>query len=112
MLIVLLSRICRTLLSHIEAILPWNKRTQLPRSLTETINLSAVWWPNMFLRDGFISDFPVDCLALRYKQIGHNCVWYSQLPDWVSTSNFTSQELKVVMLTHCTTLLRHFKGQT
>ena len=42
---------------------------------------------------------------------GHNCVWYNQLPSWVSNGGFTSSELTSIVQTHCSTLVGHYKGQ-
>ncbi|KAL7279304.1 hypothetical protein ACG7TL_007145 [Trametes sanguinea] len=42
---------------------------------------------------------------------GHNCVWYNQLPSWVSNGQFTAADLTDVIQTHCGTLVGHYKGQ-
>ena len=42
---------------------------------------------------------------------GHNCVWYSQLPDWVQNGTFTPAELAFVVERHCFTLVSHYRGQ-
>ncbi|OCH86749.1 endo-1,4-beta-xylanase [Obba rivulosa] len=42
---------------------------------------------------------------------GHNCVWYSQLPDWVAFGNFTFDELIAIVENHCGTLVGHYRGQ-
>ncbi|OBZ72074.1 Endo-1,4-beta-xylanase C [Grifola frondosa] len=42
---------------------------------------------------------------------GHNCVWYSQLPSWVTSDNFSAAQLTSVIQTHCGTLVGHYKGQ-
>ncbi|KAI0636064.1 endo-1,4-beta-xylanase C precursor [Trametes polyzona] len=42
---------------------------------------------------------------------GHNCVWYNQLPSWVSGGKFTAEDLTDVIQTHCGTLVSHYKGQ-
>jgi endo-1,4-beta-xylanase len=42
---------------------------------------------------------------------GHNCVWYSQLPSWVSSGSWTAATLQDVMQTHCTTVMSRYKGQ-
>ncbi|KAI0789869.1 glycoside hydrolase superfamily [Abortiporus biennis] len=42
---------------------------------------------------------------------GHNCVWYSQLPSWVSNSGFSAAELTSVIQNHCSTVVGHYKGQ-
>ena len=53
-------------------------------------------------------------LAKKNGQLlrGHNCVWYNQLPSWVSNSNFNSTTLTSVIQTHCSTVVGHYKGQT
>ncbi|EIM91462.1 endo-1,4-beta-xylanase A precursor [Stereum hirsutum FP-91666 SS1] len=43
---------------------------------------------------------------------GHNCVWYNQLPSWVSSGTLSASELESAMVNHCTTLLTHYKGGT
>ncbi|KAI0749695.1 endo-1,4-beta-xylanase C precursor [Daedaleopsis nitida] len=42
---------------------------------------------------------------------GHNCVWYSQLPSWVSNGQWTAADLTSVIQTHCSTIVSHYKGQ-
>ena len=42
---------------------------------------------------------------------GHNCVWYSQLPDWVANGTFTAPELAFIVERHCATLVGHYRGQ-
>ncbi|KAI0648974.1 endo-1,4-beta-xylanase C precursor [Trametes meyenii] len=42
---------------------------------------------------------------------GHNCVWYNQLPSWVSNGKFTAADLTDVIQTHCSTLVSRYKGQ-
>ncbi|PIL35441.1 hypothetical protein GSI_02168 [Ganoderma sinense ZZ0214-1] len=42
---------------------------------------------------------------------GHNCVWYNQLPSWVSSGQFTAADLTTVIQNHCGTLVGHYKGQ-
>ncbi|EIN11616.1 endo-1,4-beta-xylanase A precursor [Punctularia strigosozonata HHB-11173 SS5] len=41
---------------------------------------------------------------------GHNCVWYNQLPSWVSNSGFNAATLTSVIQTHCSTIVSHYKG--
>ncbi|KAI0262787.1 glycoside hydrolase superfamily [Gloeopeniophorella convolvens] len=58
-----------------------------------------------------------DQIATQAKQNGqlirgHNCVWYNQLPSWVSNGGFNASTLSSVVSTHCSTLVGHFKGQT
>ncbi|EJD00077.1 endo-1,4-beta xylanase [Fomitiporia mediterranea MF3/22] len=42
---------------------------------------------------------------------GHNCVWYNQLPSWVSSGNFNATELTSIVQTHCGTIVGHWAGQ-
>ncbi|KDQ57131.1 glycoside hydrolase family 10 protein [Jaapia argillacea MUCL 33604] len=42
---------------------------------------------------------------------GHNCVWYNQLPSWVTATNWTAAQLSSIVSTHCGTLVGHYKGQ-
>ena len=42
---------------------------------------------------------------------GHNCVWYNQLPSWVSNGQFTAAQLTTIIQNHCGTLVGHYKGQ-
>ncbi|EIN10037.1 endo-1,4-beta-xylanase C precursor [Punctularia strigosozonata HHB-11173 SS5] len=41
---------------------------------------------------------------------GHNCVWYNQLPSWVSGGSFTAAELTSIVQTHCSTIVSHWAG--
>ncbi|GAW01352.1 glycoside hydrolase family 10 protein [Lentinula edodes] len=51
--------------------------------------------------------------AKAHNQImrGHNCVWYNQLPSWVSNGGFTSAQLTSIIQNHCSTLVSHYKGE-
>lgn len=42
---------------------------------------------------------------------GHNCVWHSQLPSWVSDGGFDKKTLLQIVDTHCSTVVGHFKNQ-
>lgn len=42
---------------------------------------------------------------------GHNCVWYNQLPSWVSSGGFDNATLTSIVANHCGTLVGHYKGQ-
>ncbi|KAI0034221.1 beta-1,4-endoxylanase [Vararia minispora EC-137] len=42
---------------------------------------------------------------------GHNCVWYNQLPSWVSGGTFTAAELTSIVQTHCSTIVGHWAGE-
>ncbi|KAJ3995450.1 endo-1,4-B-xylanase A [Lentinula boryana] len=51
--------------------------------------------------------------ATAHGQImrGHNCVWYNQLPSWVSNGGFTAAQLTSIIQNHCGTLVSHYKGK-
>ncbi|KAJ6538331.1 endo-1,4-beta-xylanase A precursor [Mycena vulgaris] len=42
---------------------------------------------------------------------GHNCVWYNQLPAWVTAENFNATTLQSILQTHCSTVVRRYAGQ-
>ncbi|KZT04620.1 glycoside hydrolase family 10 protein [Laetiporus sulphureus 93-53] len=57
-----------------------------------------------------------DTIAALAKQYGmylrgHNCVWYEQLPDWVTDNDYNATGLTAVIQTHVSTLVGHYKGQ-
>ncbi|KAJ3919063.1 endo-1,4-beta-xylanase C precursor [Lentinula edodes] len=41
---------------------------------------------------------------------GHNCVWYNQLPSWVTSGSWTNATLTAAVQNHCSTLVSHYKG--
>ncbi|KAK4153786.1 glycoside hydrolase superfamily [Chaetomidium leptoderma] len=41
----------------------------------------------------------------------HTMVWYSQLPNWVSSGSWTKATLTSVMETHINNVMGHYKGQ-
>ncbi|KAL4243794.1 Endo-1,4-beta-xylanase A [Abortiporus biennis] len=51
-------------------------------------------------------------LAKKNGQLlrGHNCVWYSQLPSWVSNGGFNAATLTSIIQTHCSTVVGRYKG--
>ncbi|EGN91911.1 glycoside hydrolase family 10 protein [Serpula lacrymans var. lacrymans S7.3] len=42
---------------------------------------------------------------------GHNLVWYSQLPAWVTATAWTADELTSIIQTHVTTEVSHYVGK-
>ena len=44
------------------------------------------------------------------RELGHNCVWHSQLAPWVTAGNFSAPELSSIITKHCGTLVRHYRG--
>ncbi|CCM00685.1 uncharacterized protein FIBRA_02724 [Fibroporia radiculosa] len=51
-------------------------------------------------------------LAFRNGMIlrGHNCVWYDELPAWVTANNYNASELAYIVANHCGTLVGHYRG--
>jgi endo-1,4-beta-xylanase len=44
------------------------------------------------------------------KVRGHTLVWHSQLPAWLTSGNFTNDQLKALLHKHITDEVSHFKG--
>jgi GH35 family endo-1,4-beta-xylanase len=42
---------------------------------------------------------------------GHNCVWYNQLPSWVTSGNFDATELSSIVVNHCSTIVGYWAGK-
>ncbi|NJP47367.1 endo-1,4-beta-xylanase [Actinacidiphila epipremni] len=42
---------------------------------------------------------------------GHTLVWYNQLPSWVTSGDFTADQLRQVLHDHITSEVKHFKGK-
>jgi endo-1,4-beta-xylanase len=38
-------------------------------------------------------------------------VWYNQLPDWVTSTNWTADALRSVIVNHITNVVEHYKGK-
>ncbi|KAJ7690042.1 glycoside hydrolase superfamily [Mycena olivaceomarginata] len=55
----------------------------------------------------------IAALAKKNGQLlrGHNCVWYNQLPSWVSSGGFNATTLTSILQTHCSTVVKHYAGQ-
>ncbi|MER6571095.1 endo-1,4-beta-xylanase [Streptomyces sp. NPDC001093] len=45
------------------------------------------------------------------KVRAHTLVWHSQLPDWLTSRQWTASELRAVLKKHITTEVRHYRGQ-
>ncbi|MEU1706705.1 endo-1,4-beta-xylanase [Streptomyces sp. NPDC005706] len=52
-------------------------------------------------------------LARRHHQRvrAHTLVWHSQLPDWLTSKEWTAGELRAVLKKHITTEVRHYRGK-
>ena len=42
---------------------------------------------------------------------GHNLVWHSQLPNWLTSGSFSDSALHDIMIKHVTDEVTHFKGE-
>ncbi|KAG6850380.1 hypothetical protein H0H93_013935 [Arthromyces matolae] len=42
---------------------------------------------------------------------GHNCVWYNQLPSWLTSGTWDAKTLASIVEEHCHTLVNHYKGK-
>ncbi|PPQ72541.1 hypothetical protein CVT26_004019 [Gymnopilus dilepis] len=42
---------------------------------------------------------------------GHNCVWYNQLPSWVTSTNWDNATLLEVVANHCAVIVANWAGQ-
>ncbi|MDN3264187.1 endo-1,4-beta-xylanase [Streptomyces sp. CSDS2] len=45
------------------------------------------------------------------KVRGHVLVWHSQLPSWLTSGDFTADQLREILHRHITDTVRHFKGR-
>jgi endo-1,4-beta-xylanase len=45
------------------------------------------------------------------KVRAHTLVWHSQLPDWLTSRQWTASELRAVLKNHITTEVRHYRGK-
>ncbi|WBO67658.1 endo-1,4-beta-xylanase [Streptomyces camelliae] len=45
------------------------------------------------------------------KVRAHTLVWHSQLPDWLTSRQWTATELRAVLKKHITTEVRHYRGK-
>lgn len=49
--------------------------------------------------------------ANHQKVRGHTLVWHSQLPDWITSREWTAAELRPVLKKHIQTEVRHYRGK-
>jgi endo-1,4-beta-xylanase len=50
-------------------------------------------------------------IANGMKMRGHNLVWYQGLPSWLTSGNFTSDQVTIILQNHINTVVGHYKGQ-
>lgn len=57
-------------------------------------------------------DAVVNFAQPRYMQVrGHNLVWHSQLPGWLTSGSFSNTDLHSILVKHVTDEVTHFKGK-
>ncbi|MFM9373160.1 endo-1,4-beta-xylanase [Streptomyces sp. Da 82-17] len=42
---------------------------------------------------------------------GHTLLWHQQLPDWLTSGNWTADELRSLLKNHITNVVTHYKGK-
>ncbi|MEU9559022.1 endo-1,4-beta-xylanase [Streptomyces fumanus] len=66
--------------------------------------------PGVF--DWTAGDEIVDLARANHQKVrGHTLVWHSQLPDWVTSREWTAAELRAVLKRHIQTEVRHYRGK-
>jgi endo-1,4-beta-xylanase len=73
-------------------------------------------WASIEATRGVFTYGPADAevqFAQRHNQLvrGHNLVWDSQLPNWVTTGNFTNAQLADILHLHIIEEVTHFRGE-
>ncbi|PEC51944.1 endo-1,4-beta-xylanase [Bacillus sp. AFS096315] len=61
-----------------------------------------------FILPDYIVDF---AMKNNQKVRGHTLVWQNGLPDWINYSNYTRDQLKVILKNHIQTVVGHYKGK-
>ncbi|MFC9631241.1 endo-1,4-beta-xylanase [Streptomyces mirabilis] len=49
--------------------------------------------------------------AKGLKVRGHNLLWHSQLPSWLTSGTWTADELRSILKNHITNVVKHYKGK-
>jgi len=73
-------------------------------------------WASIEAQRGVFTFGPADAevqFAEQHHQLvrGHNLVWNSQLPDWLTSGSFTNAQLADLLKQHIFTEMRHFRGK-
>jgi len=73
-------------------------------------------WGPLEPERGVFNFAPADAevqFALQHHQLvrGHNLVWHSQLPDWLTSGSFTNAQLSSLLKQHIFTEVGHFRGK-
>ncbi|MFC8536147.1 endo-1,4-beta-xylanase [Streptomyces sp. NPDC057249] len=68
--------------------------------------------PNRGQYDWKAADELVDFARANGQLVrGHTLLWHNQLPAWLTTGDFTADELRAILRKHITDEARHFKGR-
>jgi endo-1,4-beta-xylanase len=72
-------------------------------------------WGPVEPQQGVLNFGPADAevrFAEQHHQLvrGHNLVWHSQLPSWLTSGTFTNAQLTDLLHQHITTEVSHFRG--
>lgn len=73
-------------------------------------------WGPIEPQQGMLNFAPADAevqFAQQHHQLvrGHNLVWHSQLPTWLTSGSFTNAQLKDLLRQHIFTEAGHFRGE-
>jgi endo-1,4-beta-xylanase len=73
-------------------------------------------WVSVEPQQGVYTFGPADTevqFAQQHHQLvrGHNLVWFSQLPNWLTAGTFTNAQLAALLKQHITTEAGHFRGK-
>lgn len=68
--------------------------------------------PRQGVFDWTNGDQIVDLARAHHQRVrAHTLVWHSQLPDWLTSKQWTAGELRAVLKEHITTEVRHYRGR-
>ncbi|WP_330341285.1 endo-1,4-beta-xylanase [Streptomyces sp. NBC_00557] len=68
--------------------------------------------PQQGVFDWTNGDQIVDLARKNHQKVrAHTLVWHSQLPDWLTSRQWTASELRAVLRKHITTEVRHYRGK-
>ncbi|MFG3201465.1 endo-1,4-beta-xylanase [Streptomyces sp. NPDC048192] len=68
--------------------------------------------PQQGVFDWTNGDQIVDLARKNHQKVrAHTLVWHSQLPDWLTSKQWTASELRAVLKKHITTEVRHYRGK-
>ncbi|MFG2968981.1 endo-1,4-beta-xylanase [Streptomyces sp. NPDC048288] len=68
--------------------------------------------PRQGVFDWTNGDQIVDLARANHQRVrAHTLVWHSQLPDWLTSRDWTAGELRAVLKKHIQTEVRHYRGK-